>query len=154
MKHRRFIYGLFLANSIITSLHIVAANKSLKDTPVLTNASSANFYKVCQVEEIPENRAKVVMVKEENIAIFRYEGKLSAIHNVCKHQNGPLGEGKIVDGCITCPWHGYQYLAHNGQSPPPFTEKVKTYDVKVLDGAVYVNPNGYPEGTKRPPAII
>ena len=26
-----------------------------------------------------------------------------------------------MDGCITCPWHGYQYLPHNGQSPPPFT---------------------------------
>jgi len=113
-----------------------------------------NFYKVCQVSDIEENRAKVVMVEEENIAIFKYEGKLSAIHNVCKHQNGPLGEGKIVNGCITCPWHGYQYLAHNGQSPPPFTEKVKTYDVKVLDGEVYVNPKGYPEGTERPAAVI
>lgn len=26
---------------------------------------------------------------------------------MCKHQNDPLGEGKIVDGCVTCPWHGY-----------------------------------------------
>mgnify|MGYP003753304843 CR=1 FL=1 len=48
------------------------------------------------------------------------------MHNVCKHQMGPLGEGKIIDGCITCPWHGYQYLPANGQSPPPFTEMVKT----------------------------
>ncbi len=139
---------------IIAGSHIIAANKSLKDTPILTQSNKENFYKVCAVTDIEENRAKVVMVKEENIAIFKYEGKLSAIHNVCKHQNGPLGEGKIVDGCITCPWHGYQYLAHNGQSPPPFTEKVKTYDVKVLDGEIYVNPNGYPEGTERPAAVI
>lgn len=139
---------------IVAGSHIIAANKSLKDTPILTKTGNDDFYKVCAVSDIEENRAKVVMVKEENIAIFKYEGKLSAIHNVCKHQNGPLGEGKIVDGCITCPWHGYQYLAHNGQSPPPFTEKVKTYDVKVLDGLVYVNPNGYPEGTERPAALI
>ena len=117
---------------IVVGSHILAANKSLKDTPVLTNVNKEHFYKVCSVDDIEENRAKVVMVKEENIAIFKYDNKLSAIHNVCKHQNGPLGEGKIVDGCITCPWHGYQYLAHNGQSPPPFTEKVTTYDVKVF----------------------
>ncbi|MCB0599501.1 MAG: Rieske (2Fe-2S) protein, partial [Phaeodactylibacter sp.] len=66
----------------------------------------------------------------------------------------PLGEGKIVDGCITCPWHGYQYRPEDGQSPPPFTEKVATYDVKVVDGKVYVNPEPYPEGTPRPAAAI
>jgi nitrite reductase/ring-hydroxylating ferredoxin subunit len=30
-------------------------------------------------------------------------------------QNGPLGEGRIVDGCITCPWHGYQYRPDTGR---------------------------------------
>jgi nitrite reductase/ring-hydroxylating ferredoxin subunit len=49
-------------------------------------------------------------------------------------------KGKILDGCITCPWHGYQYLPHNGQSPPPFTEKVSTYDVRVREGKVFLNP--------------
>lgn len=113
-----------------------------------------DFVVVCDVSEIEENRAKVILVGEENIAIFKYEGKLSAINNVCKHQNGPLGEGKIIDGCITCPWHGYQYLAENGQSPPPFTEKVSTYDVKVEGTKVLVNPKPYPEGTKREPAVF
>ena len=95
-----------------------------------------------------------IELEGENIAVFKYDGKLSAIHNVCKHQNGPLGEGKIVDGCITCPWHGYQYLPENGQSPPPFTEKVKTYDVRVNGDTVYVNPKPHAEGTSRPPAVI
>jgi nitrite reductase/ring-hydroxylating ferredoxin subunit len=65
-----------------------------------------------------------------------------------------LGEGKILDGCITCPWHGYQYLPHNGQSPPPFTEKVSTYDVKVEEGNVWLNPEPFAEGTERPGAAI
>jgi hypothetical protein len=33
-----------------------------------------------------------------------------------------LGEGKIVDGCITCPWHGYQYRPADGVAGP-FTER-------------------------------
>ena len=93
------------------------------------------------------------MVEDENIAIFKHDSKLSAVSNLCRHQNGPLGEGKIIDGCITCPWHGYQYLPENGQSPPPFTEKLETYDVKLLGDKVYVNPKPYPEGTERPAAI-
>jgi nitrite reductase/ring-hydroxylating ferredoxin subunit len=61
---------------------------------------------------------------------------------------------KNFDGCITCPWHGYQYLPHNGQSPPPFTEKVSVYDVRVREGKVWLNPAPFPEGTERPGAMI
>ena len=74
----------------------------------------------------------------ERVAVFRHEGKVSALSNVCAHQNGPLGEGRIIDGCVTCPWHGYQYLPETGAAPPPFTEKVDTYRTKVIDGVVYV----------------
>ena len=59
-----------------------------------------------------------------------------------------------MDGRITCPWHGYQYLPQNGQSPPPFTEKVETYDVRLAGEWVYVNPKPYPEGTERPPCPV
>ena len=70
---------------------------------------------------------------------------------MCKHQGGPLGEGKIIDGCITCPWHGYQYLPHNGQSPPPFTEKVSTYQLKLEGDTIYINPKAFEEGTEVEP---
>ncbi|HEX2608065.1 MAG TPA: Rieske 2Fe-2S domain-containing protein, partial [Flavisolibacter sp.] len=90
----------------------------------------------------------------ERIAVYKTGGKLFAVNNVCKHQNGPLGEGKVVDGCITCPWHGYQYLPHNGCSPAPFKEKVSTYDVKLVGDAIWLHPKPYPEGTERPGAVI
>jgi len=67
---------------------------------------------------------------------------------------GPLGEGMIIDGCITCPWHGYQYNPENGQSPPPFTEKVKTYKVKIVKDIIWVNPEPLDEGTFVEPAQI
>jgi len=137
----------------VVTLHLVASHrertKDREEFPV-----SEAFTKVCSVNDIAENRAKVVALNGERIAIFRYDKKLSAVSNVCKHQNGPLGEGKIIDGCITCPWHGYQYLPHNGSSPPPFHEKVATYDVKVIGQEVWVNPLPYAEGTERPPAYI
>lgn len=137
--------------AIVTGLHVWAAILNKKQDQASATQGIEGFVRVCQLEDIAENRAKTVLIDGENIAIFKYENKLSAINNLCRHQNGPLGEGKIVDGCITCPWHGYQYLPHNGQSPPPFTEKVETYDVRLMDGWVYVNPKPYPEGTERPP---
>ena len=74
--------------------------------------------------------------------------------NICKHQNGPLGEGKIIDGCVTCPWHGYQYEPHNGTSPPPFTEKVSTYELRLEGTKVFVHPEPKPEGTELEPVMI
>jgi nitrite reductase/ring-hydroxylating ferredoxin subunit/DMSO/TMAO reductase YedYZ heme-binding membrane subunit len=112
------------------------------------------FYQVCPTTEIPDDCAKGVFIDGQNIAIFKYDNKVSAVNNVCRHQMGPLSEGKIVDGCITCPWHGYQYLPENGQAPPPFTEKLETYNVKILDGEVWVNPTPHPEGTFLEPAIL
>ena len=142
------VYALGLGVLVLISTHLWAAlletSRRKKQT---TELQKEGFFAVCTLEEIPKNRAKIAIVKNQNIAIFKYEGQLSAVDNVCKHQNGPLGEGKIVDGCITCPWHGFQYQPTDGCAPPPFTEKLSTYELKVHEGTVYVNPEPKPEGT-------
>ena len=132
-------------------LHLKAAFKESRIDNQKEEKDSQGWLAVCPPSEIRESRAKIFKVGDERVAIFKHEGNLSAIHNVCKHQGGPLGEGKIVDGCITCPWHGYQYLPHNGQSPPPFTEKVKTYQLKIENNWVYIYPKANPEGTEVQP---
>ena len=141
---------------LIVGLHLSAATLEKKRLLAQAQADAIleGFFEICQVEEIAENRAKMVFLNGENIAVFKYKDSISAVNNICRHQHGPIGEGKIIDGCITCPWHGYQYYPQNGQSPPPFTEKLETYDVKVVNGKVWVNPAPYPAGTERPAAIF
>ena len=112
------------------------------------------FVDVCSVAEIPEKRAVVTCLSGERVAVFRYDGRVSAISNVCQHQNGPLGEGRIVNGCVVCPWHGYEYVPDTGASPPPFTEKVPTFDVRVVAGRVLVHPQPHPPGTRVEPAML
>src|SRR6185369_16297359 len=107
-------------------------------------ATSEGFIDACAVEDIPEKRARIVCLSGERVAIFKYDGKVSAVSNVCQHQNGPLGEGRILDGCITCPWHGYQYLPETGASPPPFVEKIPTFNVRIQNGRVLIQPKPNP----------
>ncbi|MDT0605443.1 Rieske 2Fe-2S domain-containing protein [Croceitalea rosinachiae] len=146
-----FTIGILLVGFVaVCSLHLIAAFKEGKIDSYKASQKEG-WLEVCNINEIEESRAKIFTVVNERVAIFKNEGKLSAVHNVCKHQGGPLGEGKIVDGCITCPWHGYQYLPHNGQSPPPFTEKVKTYELKIMNDMVYINPAAFAEGTEVTP---
>lgn len=136
---------------IVSSLHISSGIKERRIDKSKSKLAEDGWQAVCSPEEIEEDRAKIFIVDGRRVAVFKYEGKLSAIDNVCKHQGGPLGEGKIVDGCITCPWHGYQYLPGNGQSPPPFTEKIATYNLKLVDNTAFIHPIPNEEGTAVPP---
>ena len=121
---------------------------------LVTSAATDDFIDACAVADIPENRARIICLSAERVAIFKYDGKISAVSNVCQHQNGPLGEGKILNGCITCPWHGYQYLPDTGASPPPFVEKVPTFNVRVKNGRVFVHPKPNAAGTRAEPAML
>ena len=88
---------------------------------------------------IPMNKAVTVTPKSgERIAVFRQPKGVSAIVAVCSHQNGPLGEGCIKDGLITCPWHGFQFDPETGAAPEPFEDRVQTHEVKIENGHVWV----------------
>ncbi len=131
--------------ALVIVAHLAAAIRERKTDA--ETVGGGDFVDVCAIDEIPEKRACVRTVNGERVAIFRYDGKVSAISNVCRHQAGPLGEGKVIDGCVTCPWHGFQYLPETGASPPPFTEKVATYDVKITDGRVLLRTVANKPGT-------
>ena len=150
-----YIFGIVvLGFVIISSLHIYAGFKEKKIDQPIGVAQSDEFIYACDLHGINNDRAKIVTVSGERVAIYKYEGQLSAVNNVCRHQGGPIGEGKVIDGCITCPWHGYQYRPEDGQSPPPFTEKIETYFLKLEKNKIYINPRANPPGTYVEPIII
>ncbi|MBO0322262.1 ferric reductase-like transmembrane domain-containing protein [Muricauda sp. CAU 1633] len=138
----------------LVTLHIITGIREAGKEKQEYEINVDQWLKVCHVSDIKTNRAKICTIDNGPVAIYKYDGKISAIHNTCKHQGGPLGEGKVIDGCITCPWHGYQYLPHNGQSPPPFTDKVQTYQLKLEKGIIYLNPRALQEGTYVEPIQI
>ena len=139
---------------IVLTLHLMAAHRERGTDEPLTHRKDDRLIEVCSVAEIPHNRARIATIAGERVAIFKYDGRVSAISNVCQHQNGPLGEGRIIDGCVTCPWHGYQYRPETGASPPPFTEKVPTFRVSIINGRVFVDPKPLPPGAYAEPAKV
>lgn len=152
------LYPILLGVGMLSvfGLHIAAGLRETRlDSGILepgTDTEATLYVDVCSVDEIEETRARIVSVAGERVAIFRYDGRISAISNVCQHQNGPLGEGKIVDGCVVCPWHGYQYEPANGRSPAPFSEKVPTFGVRVEGRRVWVSTTPNAPGTAVEPA--
>jgi nitrite reductase/ring-hydroxylating ferredoxin subunit/DMSO/TMAO reductase YedYZ heme-binding membrane subunit len=145
---------LIIAVATVLSLHLAAAFREKKIDRAKLQPVDDGFVEVCKVDRISEKCATIVSLSGERIAVFRYDGKVSAISNVCQHQNGPLGEGRIIDGCVTCPWHGYQYRPESGAAPSPFKEKVPTFQVMVVEGTVFVHSRPNPPGTYVEPAEI
>jgi nitrite reductase/ring-hydroxylating ferredoxin subunit/DMSO/TMAO reductase YedYZ heme-binding membrane subunit len=138
--------------AIVSVLHLVAGwRERARDRGTLPG--SDGWLAVGAPDSIPDKSARIVSSpRGERIAVFRDGDRIGALTNVCAHQNGPIGEGRIVDGCVTCPWHGWQYRLDDGCSPPPFTEKLATYPVRIRDGVVEVSPQALPPGT--PAAIV
>jgi nitrite reductase/ring-hydroxylating ferredoxin subunit len=138
---------LGIGATTVCGLHLAAALRERRGDRDLTETAVDGFVDVCSVADIPDRRAVVTCLAGERVAIFRYDGKLSAISNVCQHQNGPLGEGQVVGDCVVCPWHGYEYSPASGAAPAPFTEKVPTFNLRVVDGRVKVDPTPNAPGT-------
>ena len=151
---------MFVGVCAVASLHITAGLREVRKDGAPADAVpgaapiESGWLDAGSPDDIPADRARIVCApgRGERIAIFKHNGAISAVTNVCAHQGGPLGEGKIIGGCITCPWHGWQYRPHDGCSPPPFTEKIATYQVRIADGRIQVNLRALPPGTPTGPA--
>ncbi|MEL7059055.1 MAG: Rieske 2Fe-2S domain-containing protein [Acidobacteriota bacterium] len=149
------IGALALGMAWILGLHLAAGWRERRRVQSAElSPHDEGFVPVCRVAEITPSRAKMIEVSGERVAVFRYDGKLSAISNVCQHQNGPLGEGKIVDGCVVCPWHGFQYRPEDGCAPEPFNEKLPTFRLRLEGDEIWVHPTPLAAGTAVPPIVL
>jgi sulfoxide reductase heme-binding subunit YedZ len=139
---------------VVAGLHVAAARRESRTDQQPVQAVETGWEDVGSMAEPVEGRGRVVTVGGQRLALFRRDGRLFATSNVCRHQGGPLGEGRIVDGCITCPWHGWNYRPEDGVSPPPFQERVTTHEVRVVAGRVRVRVEALPLGTPSLGALV
>lgn len=139
---------------LIVTVHLLAWHKERTFDKMQTPVESDGFVEVCAASDVVESCAKVVNVGKARVAIWRKENLLFATSNVCRHQGGPVGEGRIVDGCATCPWHGWNYRVEDGMSPPPFQEILPTYPLQVRNGRVFVHDTPLPPKTLSPGAPV
>ncbi|MCC6627980.1 MAG: Rieske 2Fe-2S domain-containing protein [Chloroflexi bacterium] len=74
----------------------------------------------------------MVEVDNHTIALANVDGEICAFSNVCSHRNGPLAEGTLDGGRVTCPWHHGVFDVRTGAviAGPPRTG-VPTYAVRV-----------------------
>ena len=71
-------------------------------TPVLADA------------DLSDGQHRAVDASGVPVLLYRTPARIQAIANICSHMGGPLDEGTIADGCVTCPWHASVFRFTDG----------------------------------------
>lgn len=96
-------------------------------TPVLDDA------------ELPEGQHRTARAGEASVLLSRQYGQVLAIANTCSHAGGPLNEGQLADGCVTCPWHSSIFRLTDGSIVRgPASNPQPAYDTRIRDGHIEV----------------
>lgn len=98
------------------------------------------FVAVASVDDVPPGWVLKTRVGAREIAVANHEGSFFAMDNACTHAGGPLGNNRLQDGChLECPWHGATFDVRSGEvQSGPARKPVRTYQVKLEDGVVFV----------------
>ena len=67
-------------------------------------------------------------------AVFEVSGDLLVTDGACPHNGGPLAEGLVRDGVVTCPWHWYSYELATGRCRTAAGYELRRYPVVLVGG--------------------
>lgn len=99
----------------------------------------AQFIRITSESDLPPaNQAKEFSCGNKTMCIANLDGKLSAMDNICLHRGGPLGQGVVEGGKVTCPWHGWAWDVKTGATDMDPNLKVRIYPMKIENGEVLV----------------
>ncbi len=99
----------------------------------------SEFVKVADLNDITDPGHIVAEVEDHIIAVFRVEGNVYAIDDVCTHDGGPLAEGELEGHAVACPRHGAKFDIRTGEAlSMPAIKPTATFEVKVENDEVFV----------------
>jgi nitrite reductase/ring-hydroxylating ferredoxin subunit len=89
--------------------------------------------------ELGEGSPRRVLIGDLPVMLLRTGGRLYALADRCSHRGGPLSEGEIADGCVTCPWHGSRFRLEDGSvEGGPAAYPQPRLETRVSGGAIEV----------------
>ncbi len=91
-----------------------------------------------QASELINRKASEFVIGERIIAVLADGDNIYAIDSVCAHQGGPLAKGFVADGCVTCPWHGWQYRLKDGCNTVTKKKMLDTYPTRIVSGQLEI----------------
>lgn len=99
----------------------------------------AEWVAAAAMKDLQRRKKTQVQVQGQPVALFLVGDRVFALHDTCIHEERSLSKGAILRGRVVCPGHQWQFDLETGWVEDQ--EKCQpTYDVKVEDDTVYINP--------------
>jgi pyruvate oxidase len=95
--------------------------------------------RVAAAAELSSGRMIVVEIEGRDVVVVNDDDRYYALDNRCPHLGGPLGKGRLEEGAIVCPWHGWRWDPKSGRAVWPQVDwRAFSYPVVVEDGQILV----------------
>lgn len=96
------------------------------------NAMFDGWIKVGRLKDVPRRGARCIRSGDMSIAIFRTaDDRVFALEDRCPHKNGPLSQGIVHDGCVTCPLHNWVISLESGEAQGADSGRTAKFEVKL-----------------------
>jgi len=121
------------------------------DTTAFDHANE-EWVDVLREDELADDQPTLVYDGKLPVLLVRTGGQLYAIADRCTHRGGPLHEGELADGCITCPWHFSKFRVSDGQVlAGPATRNQRAYEVRTRYGSIQLRHTDEPGSLRTNP---
>lgn len=110
-------------------------------------AERRRWHPVLAADELPADGLRAVTLLDEDLVLWRgADGAVLALRDQCPHRGTRLSLGRVVDGHVECPYHGWQF-AGGGRcvripATPDFAPTPRqaacAHDVMLAHGLVWV----------------
>ncbi len=100
--------------------------------------SARRFIRVASLEELPEGASRLVQMAGHDIALFRVNGQVYAMNDLCPHMGDSLSAGQLWEGMIICPRHMWAFRLQDGGCQDVPGLRAQLYEVRVVNGEIQV----------------
>jgi len=98
------------------------------------------FIDIGELDQIPLRGARVVKTPHGCIAVFRTaENTAFALEDRCPHKGGPLSQGIVHDGSVTCPLHNWVISLSTGEAQGADKGSVRTFPLRIESGRILID---------------
>jgi nitrite reductase (NADH) small subunit len=92
-------------------------------------------------------RAWTIRHKGHRYAVFLVDGEPEVTDAACPHNGGPLADGMVRGGVVTCPWHWYRFELRTGRCQTAARLRLRKYPVVERGGRLFAE---LPDDVRRP----
>jgi nitrite reductase (NADH) small subunit len=96
------------------------------------------FVPVGQIGEFTPGKGRMVTVNGRHVAVFRLGDEFFALDNLCLHRGGPICDGEIRNGVVTCPWHFWSYEIRTGTMVQDPRVGLSKHEVRTEGGIISI----------------